>query len=241
MRQVEDANRALMLLSKSLYNIVSKKINHFKEKAKDIRTAKTFDHITHPDPRIETIFYDIAQFVENSYGVPDEDLDITIISNVAGTWEFIKQFNDNHKHRDPGELFRYGSTAYESLQKGKPIFYPNKLRASKKKLYNLGEKDTDANGNGSIYVHPVMIECESKNGQSKMYEYLISIVTYQTPLASYKDKQEIKAAKTYLKQFSKRIEMELCLRSIKSYISDCKKHKRKTQHESISPREKVML
>jgi len=235
--EIRNANKTLMSFNEMLYKIVSKKVFHFKEQARNLKNKYTFEQITTPDERIQTLFEESSDFITKSYGIDKDDLDITILSKYNSTdWSYYKKHHSSWVHRNANDLFTQNSSASQSIQRGEVNFFPSKLEASKRGEYVLSEKDTKSNGSGSIFVYPVSLDCAGNK-----YEYIISIVTYLCPFAPENDTTAIASAKVYLEQISKRIELELCLRSIKHAKTNKSSKQTKPYYEPVPRKQRIIL
>jgi hypothetical protein len=97
-----------------------------------------------------------------------------------------------------------------ALESGQCHYIPSKVVAAKESNYLSGERDQGV-GDGSIFVAPVAAKCKGVD-----YEYIISIVTYKRRLSDPWDDLACENVKLFLREISRRIELELYLKTIKS-------------------------
>ncbi len=190
--------------------IVVVKARRFREARRRLQGGmNVFKEITKPEDQISVIGNAIIEFTQNSYGLKEDQIDITIIKNFQNDeWDYFYKYQQSWNHQPAEELVSSKSSAASCLESGEAIFHPDKFVASLRKLYRLSKRDLKRNG--SIYVHPIVFDEGAQRTR-----FIVSIVTYGKLLCPADEEQAIDATKLIFREFCKRFEIELCLHTIK--------------------------
>lgn len=207
-KELEEAIEVTNNFITTLANIVACKVKRFEEKAKTLKKNK-FNYITLPGEQIKFIYAQAIDFLRKQFRLAEDEIDITILEKLDDKdWKYWES-HQSWKRTEPNMLFKHNSAASVALQSGEYRFIASKEDASSKKEYFLSKRDLEK-GDGSIFIAPITVFCKNIK-----YEYIISISSYGKRFANPWDEIAYKSAYTFLREISRRIELELHLKTIK--------------------------
>lgn len=207
--------QALSDFISSVGAIVAAKITRFRTRIETFsaqgKKSGKFELITHPEDQLGIIADAAAKFLCPLYGLRGDDINITVLAkkSTSQDWKYIFTHQQWHQ-TPPGDLMVESSSARKSDDDGETRLIPNKLEASRRGEYYLTKRDIDRGKKGSCFTHPVSVATPSGHDR-----YIISIVSYRKQFCDEWDTPSKKATETFLKEFSRRIELELCLKTLK--------------------------
>lgn len=189
--------------------IVGFKFSHYLHKAEHL-TRKSFDALVAPGDQIRRIMDESSSFLRRIYELSENEIDITILESrtSAPDWRFFQSLR-NWVHADPSAWVTAGSSAHQAISSGQHFLHPSKVKASERGNYKLSTRDKQW-GDGSIFCHSLKIPCRGDE-----WQYIISIVTYGKRLCDWGDDENVKKTEALLREISRRLELELVLRTIK--------------------------
>jgi hypothetical protein len=191
--------------------IVNIKTNRFRRSLSQLRkNADKFRVVAAADDQIGAVATATAGFVCNAFGIPQDGFDITIARSKAGSpaWHYIFELQ-RWKHTDPNDLLGQPSAASASLQAGEPLFFPDKFARVHGNRCTPSARDL-RRGAGSMFVYPAVFD--TPKGTER---YIISFVTYGTQLCDEWDEVSVRVTECFLREFCRRLELELCLYALK--------------------------
>lgn len=202
---------AIIELFLSVGRIVEQKIVRFRGVAENFTGNSAFQKLTQPESQIELILKEANDYFRRQHLLSEHQLDATVLhfSLERLAWEFIFRSNPNRTRTKPSVLMTEGSTAEFAHATGQPCFLPSKKKASFSKKYRFGPNESQ---DGSIYCYPVKVP--TKNGE---LNFVITFATYGASLCEEFNIQTVEAFSLIFREFSRRIELELVLWTIKDY------------------------
>ncbi len=132
-----------------------------------------------------------------------------ICRNPPGHWQFVFRSNANRTRTEPTVLMAEDSTALHAYMTGQPCFFPSKKRASLGNRYRFGPNESL---DGSIYCYPIKVP----TSQGEL-SFVITFATYGMCLCEEYNTQASEAFSLIFREFSRRIELELVLWTIKGF------------------------
>lgn len=207
----EEANQLLTDFIKMVGLIVDEKTSRFRNKLFQTKLAHDkFGLITHPDDQLHVIFTHAVHFLRRAFSLEEDQIDITIIrkKDVDTNWNYLV-CHQRWKHGDAHELMNCASAAKSCIDTGEPIFFPDKVKAAQEGLYSMSRRDKRRQL-GSAYVMPISFPADGFTMQ-----YIVSIVTYGAQLCDEWDEDSKAVSKGFLREICRRMEIELCLHTIK--------------------------
>jgi hypothetical protein len=176
------------------------------------RNMEKFRVVSVPEEQIATVATTAAGFICKAFGLHEDSFDLTIVRSKAGSesWHYIFE-HKKWKHTDPNELLKQRSAAFACLERREPLFLPDKFASAHGELCVLSDRDR-RRGPGSLFVYPALFD--TPRG---MERYLISLVTYGGQLCDEWDETSIKVTQCFLKEFCRRLELELSHYTLQKY------------------------
>lgn len=208
----EISNSILTGFIRTVGTVVETKIRRFRSKLKNLKVkTNKFDEITHPKEQLAIIAEEAVAFLSEFCGLNDNQVDIRIIHRKlpSGGWAYEYCYQ-SWTHSDLNTRLAQGSAGYSCITTGERVFFPDKNKAHLLDKYELSKRDKER-GAGSVYIYPTVIEAPDANSQ-----YVISIITYSATLCDPSDQNDIDVTESILREFCRRMELELCLTVIKS-------------------------
>ena len=199
---------------------MKEKRDRFKEKAPELG-SDVFTNITQPERQINLLLTEFNQLLRTRFNLAENEVCITIlrIDQAAEKLTFLFSTLQGRKHTPASTFFKKQSAAKLCLERGEPIFHPDKTKAANKGEYYLSERDKrHNNGTGSIYCFPSVTKTPKK-----LVNHVISVVTYNKHLVFLGDKEETDSIKEILNDICRRIDLELTLMSIKEWDNEKEK------------------
>lgn len=206
----EGSEQLLISFHEMVAAIVAHKSAALAQKAATL-TQKRFDDLVNPE-QVTKIMTESAAFLSRVFDLSEKQLDITILQKRGDdqNWNFFKCLRQNWSHGPADSFIAPGCAAHEAMTTGQYFLIPSKVRAAKEKRYSLSNRD-DQSGDGSIFCNSLTVTCKGK----KSY-YVVSIVTYGKRLCDWGDDENIKKTEGLLREISRRFELELILKTIKT-------------------------
>ena len=192
--------------------IVQNKLDRFRKKFPQLKpSSNKFNQITQPNEQLSIIARESVAFLQKAYGLNDDQINITIARKKGenGKWHYCYRYQNNWKHSDPKKILPQKMAIVDKVNRGEYCFFPDKIKAAKEGEYCLSKRDRDRLL-GSAFLFPVKFE-----GNQCAFEYLISIITYGKQFCEEDDQPSIEVSQIFLREISRRFEIELCLKSIK--------------------------
>lgn len=167
--------------------------------------------IIHPGEQIQTILRASDVFLRKVYGLSEDDLDIAIKERDpdTGDWHFYQTLR-GRMGENVNNFFTKECAANTAFETGRPIFLPSKLEGIRDQKYQIGSYDRET-GDGSIFCYPISFQFLQRKRS-----YVISIVTYGKRLCDPDDCENIKKTKGLLREITRRLELEITLKSMTS-------------------------
>jgi hypothetical protein len=202
---------AIIELFLSVGRIVEQKIVRFRSVAQTYSGSSAFQRLTKPESQIELILTEANDYFRRQHLLNEHQLDATVLhlSSANAGWEFVFRSNPNRTRTDPGILMSKESSASFAHATGQPCFFPSKKSQAIEERYRFGPNESN---DGSIYCYPVKIP--TKNGERS---FVITFATYGKCLCEELNKRDLEAFSVISREFSRRIELELVLWTIKDY------------------------
>ncbi len=198
-----------MRFMKMVGSIVQAKLVRNKAKMETLG-AKKFALLTAPIEQLEVIFSASTEFMKHVFLLEENQVDITILHKGPNRdWSFLLVHQKTWRHSSPENLVKPGTCAHRALTTGEYEFYPSKKLAHVDGHYELGQRDGAA-GDGSIFCAPSFVHCNDQK-----HEFILSIVTYGKVLSNPADDENALKVKALLREISRRVEMELCMKVVK--------------------------
>lgn len=194
--------------------VVKKKKDRFHKNAKDIRPkADIFKAITQPQDQLEFLLDGTRRLLRDAFGIEYKNVEITIIqgSTTEGKWWYLNQTEKQRQHTKAKEIIDGKSTAKYCLDTGDSILVPDIRKGEKEEVFLPSDRSKKAQL-GSIYCKPVRV-----NVGNKEYVYVFTVCVYGELICTPYDIVECKACERLLDEVAERVELELCLHSMKSF------------------------
>ncbi len=207
----ETANTLLNNFIATVGAIVEAKTQRFRTKSVQLKhNSNKFNHITQPEEQFRVIGNAVSSFVCNSFGISEDAFDLTIMRKKPGanSWHYIYQ-HQSWSHSDPNALLNGSSAASKCCETKEHTFFPDKYKSARDKQYTLSPRDK-RRGPGSAFIYPASFEARSGSDS-----YIVSIVTYGKQLCDDWDQPSVAVSASFLREFCRRIELELALHTIK--------------------------
>lgn len=206
----QDARQIMSEFIGTVGAIVQAKLERFRSKLGDIRHhSDKFKHITKPGEQVSIIAMLTSRFLQSVYGLQEDQVDITILKRRGGGgWAYMFKLQ-SWAHSDPNDLMGKSSAAVRSLERCEPIFLADKVKAASNNLFFLSDRDKRRKC-GSAYIYPVSLVAEGTSVQ-----YVVSIVTYAKQFCADYDIASCEATEAFLREICRRLEIELCLDTIR--------------------------
>lgn len=211
-----EGSRSLSEFVTEVGAIVEAKLIRFRDKISGLKVSgkriDKFSLITHPDEQLRVIAAAVGRFLLHCYGLEDQQFNLTIMRRRPRTadWDFCYRYHGNWHTTQPTDLLGNPSAAKKCLDTGEFRFFASKEEAAKLGAYHMSKRDEERGRTGSCFVHPATIKTSAGDSQ-----HLISLVTYSKQLCDSWDTGACKATETFLMEFCRRIELELCLKTLK--------------------------
>jgi len=217
-RDDANANAVLADFIGSLGSMVEAKVRRFRDNIMKARPAgkKNVDKflvVTYPDEQIEIMAVGISQFIKNNYDVDEQHFNMSIFHlhpHRADKWQFCYRFHPEWRSMTPEELMKTASAARKCAESGEHRFFPSKAAAEALGMYTMSDRDRDNGKRGSVFLK--MLTVSTVEGEHK---YIISMSTYGKQLCESWDRQAAAATESFLLEFTRRISLELCLKTFK--------------------------
>ena len=212
-QKLESDQQAREILSEFIASvgvIVQAKIDRFRSKLTDIKpNSDKFKHITKPEDQVSVIAKAAARFLQNAYGLYEDQIDITILRKKdEGGWNFDFRLQP-WTHTSPDSLMERGAAAFKCSEQGETAFYPDKIKAANDGQFVLSSRDKRRKC-GSAFIYPIVF----LSGVSVTH-YVVSVVTYGKQFCADYDIQSKEITTAFLREICRRFEVELCLDTIK--------------------------
>lgn len=194
--------------------VVKKKKDRFHESAKGIRPkADIFKAITKPQDQIDFLLDGTRRLLRDAFGIEYKNIEITIIqgNNLDGKWWYLHQTEKQRQHTKAKDIVDGKSTARYCLDTGDSILVPDIRKGLKEEIFLPSDRSKKSQL-GSIYCKPVRV-----NVGDKEYVYIFTVCVYGELICTPYDEVECKACERLLDEVAERVELELCLHSIKSF------------------------
>jgi hypothetical protein len=206
-----EAGSTMVGLVISVGRIVEQKALRFRMVAQSYKGTKAFEQLTQPEVQIELILKEINDYLADQHKVQEQQPDATVLylSDSPRGWQYIFRSNPNRTRTPPDVLMSRSSAAKYAFEKGQPCFFPSKHEANGLGRYLPGP---DESNNGSIYCYPVKILTPSGDKH-----FVITFATYGECLCDAANASSSKAFSLIFREFSRRIELELILWTIKGF------------------------
>ena len=213
----EETNMALNTVNDFILHIgtiVEKKIDRFLSKIPTLgANGDKFSLITIPDDQLEIILQEAGSFLMKIFKLENDCINLYVFEKRDGQWKNLR--NMQRWTCTP----QFCKAHSESIKMGEPIFFPSKNAAVKDKLIVWSTRDErrmKTKGklkkyDGSLYIFPMVVRISD----TEKKEYFVSISTYGKRLCEINDYQTIEVTKRFLREFCRRIEVELCLYTLK--------------------------
>jgi len=195
--------------------LIKKKRDRFQNKARHLRrNGNTFALITHPQDQLEHVLDGTSRLLKQSFGIDQKNISATIIlgDQTANKWWYLLKSDSQKQHTRAKELMSGSSTARYCFDTGESIFIPDIRKGSKEDAFLKTERSSKSKF-GSIYCKPIRV---TVNGLQ--YIYIFSICIYGQHLCTPYDEEECRACERLLDEIAARVELELCLYSIKTFV-----------------------
>jgi len=203
------AGSTIVELLLSVGRIVEQKVWRFRSVAATFSGNQAFQKLTQPELQIGLILKEVNDYLRSQHKMREDRLDATVLHKNGEKWDYLFNSNPNRNRTSANTLMTEQSTARHAHSNGRPVFFASKVAASKTKNYRLGlEESTD----GSIYCYPVKVE--TKSGEK---QFVITFATYGGCLCEKYNIQAERALSLIFREFSRRIELELVLWTIKGF------------------------
>jgi hypothetical protein len=179
----------------------------------DIRKhSDKFSRITHPEDQLRVIANATSNFLQQSYNLKDDQVNITILHRRGESgWSYLYKHHE-WRFTPASEIIEKHSAARHCLDTGDELFIPDKIKAARDGHYHLTRRDK-RRGDGSAYVFPLRFVTPTVPVMC-----LVSVVTYGTQLCYEYEQQTVDITKAFLREFVRRFEVELCLHAIKTGV-----------------------
>ncbi len=195
--------------------VVYRKLERFKKTAVSLKIGSDFfQHITKPEDQITLLITAIENILVTCNNIKHQDLSITVMEYLphAEKWSFT---HDNHSNwqrtKAQNIITNPNSLAFQCLQSGKEVFVASKEKAAKSGLYYLSENDKKEK-DGSVFCYPAIIANPDHTAK-----FIITISTYNKTLCYSDDVESVQAIGSILNSLCSRLDLELTLKSIKSW------------------------
>lgn len=202
-------------LLNSVAVIVGAKADRFRSKLRLVETNPPFETITRPGEQIAIILSETKKLVDRvcHQRVPPDAFDATVMYKQSKNWEYLVTYQTNKgKSSDPNLLLRVNSTAKKTYETGQEQFFASKNEAVRQNCYHRSERDNTVGGDGSIYSK--LLKVETPQGTN---EFIVTFVTYGFSVCDYRDTESSAAWCLLFREFTRRIEVELILLSIREF------------------------
>ncbi len=204
----ECAKEVLADFITTIGTIVKSKNDRFKEQLASIKKkSNKFSKITHPKKQLKVIASATSNFLQKSYGLKDDEISINILFRKEKKWSYIYTHQD-WNHTEANKLVEECLGIIHCIETGEPLFLPDKIKGAKEKKFHLSRRDK-RRGDGSAYLYPL-----NHKTATGPVDYMISIVTYSKQLCEHYEKQTVEITQSFLREFVRRLEIELCLHTI---------------------------
>jgi hypothetical protein len=195
--------------------LVKKKRDRFFQKAKSLKpNADVFKNITHPKDQIEYALDGTKRLLNSAFTIDPKNTAITIIQGSPENDRWWYEFKcDTQKQHTKAKVIMTGdSTARYCYETGESIFIPDIRKGIKEGAFLPSDRSKKSQI-GSIYCKPVRVAVNNLD-----YTYIFTIVVYGQFMCTPYDEEECRACERLLDEVSDRVELELYLHSMKSYI-----------------------
>lgn len=213
----EEASIALNTINDFILHIgviVEKKIDRFLSKIPTLGTRDDkFSLITKPADQLEIILQEAGTFLTETFKLENDGVNLYVFEKKEDKWNALRNMQ---RWNCTPQLYK---AHFDSIQMGDPVFFPSKKKAVKDKLIEWSTRDVRRMGkkrilqkyDGSLYIFPMSVDVS----ENEKREYFVSISTYGKRLCDVNDKQTVEVTKRFLREFCRRIEVELCLYTLK--------------------------
>lgn len=212
--KLESDKTAREIMSEFIRNvavIVEAKLTRFRSKLAVVKPeSDKFKHITLPEDQLKIIGTSASQFLRDSFGLREDELDITILRRKNdGDWNYIYQLQP-WSHGSTKWLSERKSAAHQCAENREVVFFPDKIKSASEGLFLLSARDARRKL-GSAYIYPASFEAASIK-----VDFVVSIITYGKQFAPEYDEASCEITKAFLREICRRFEVELCLDTIKN-------------------------
>lgn len=194
--------------------LVKSKRDRFHKKAKSLSYgADPFKKITQPQEQIEASIYGIIRLLNSVLGIDKKNIEITIMSHDAVNEKWIYLFSNDKQKRltKPKVLMDSRSTARHCLNTGESVFIADIRKGIKEGIFFESER-SKVSKTGSIYCKSIRV-----NVSERKYTYIFTICVYCENVCTPYDADECRTCENVFDEIADRIELELCLYSIKHF------------------------
>lgn len=213
--QVQRKYQAILQATMIFINeLVKKKKDRFHNSAKDIKPkGDAFRIITQPQDQLEFLIDGTRRLLRDAFVIDYKNVEITIIqgSHTEGKWWYLLQTDKQRQHTKAKAIIDGQSTAKYCLDTGDSLLVPDIRKGEKEKVFLPSARSQKA-ALGSIYCKPVRVLVGGKE-----YVYVFTVCVYGELICTPYDALECKACERLLDEVAERVELELCLHSIKSF------------------------
>lgn len=194
--------------------LVKKKKDRFHKSARDVKPkTEVFKVITQPLDQLEFLIDGTRRLLRDAFGIDYKNVEITVIqgSHTEAKWWYLLQTDKQRQHTKAKTIIEGQSAANYCLRTGDSILVPDIRKGEKEGVFLPSDRSKKA-GKGSVYCKPVRVSVGHKE-----YVYVFTVCVYGELICTPYDDVECKACERLLDEVSERVELELCLHSIKSF------------------------
>ncbi len=206
-----ESGSTILELFISVGRIVEQKIGRFRSVAKTFSGTQAFQKLTMPDLQIEIILKEANDYFCRQHLLEEHQLDATVLhlSPTAKSWDFVFRSNPNRNGTSAKVLMTENSAALYAHTSGQPCFFPSKFKARDLHRYRKSAND---DSDGSIYCYPVRVTTPAGD-----MLFVVTFATYGKCLCDDINETTKNAFGLIFREFSRRIELELILWTIKGF------------------------